>query len=121
GGVAAPILMMAGLRSTPAATASLLLNLEAVATALIAATLFRETIGRRVWAATALVTVGASLLGWRADEPWGLSAGIAGIAGACALWGLDNNLTRLVRAPDPVVIVCVKGLAAGAFSLGLAR
>jgi drug/metabolite transporter (DMT)-like permease len=121
GGVAAPILMMAGLRSTPAATASLLLNFEAVATAWIASKVFGEAIGRRAWAATALVTGAACLLVWRADEPWGLSAGAAGIAAACALWGLDNNLTRLVHAADPLVIVGVKGLAAGSFSLVLGR
>ncbi|NIS59738.1 MAG: EamA family transporter, partial [Proteobacteria bacterium] len=42
GGVAAPIVLMFSLQATPAATASLLLNFEGVATALIAALVFKE-------------------------------------------------------------------------------
>ena len=48
GGFLGPILLAAGLARTPAATASLLLNLELVATAVLAAILFHEHIGRRV-------------------------------------------------------------------------
>jgi len=120
GGVLAPIMMMYGLRATAAATASLLLNFEVVATALIATALFGEAIGRRVWVAVGLITIAGCILAWRANEPWGLSAGVLGIIGACVLWGLDNNLTRIVSAKDPLAIVCVKGLGAGAFSLVLA-
>lgn len=121
GGVAAPIAMLYGLRATPAATASLLLNFEVVATTFIAASIFGEAVGHRAWAAVALITVAGCLLAWRPNEPWGLSAGVVGIVAACALRGLDNNLTRLVSAQDPIAIVCVKGLGAGAFSLALAR
>ena len=46
GGAVGPALLMAGLVHTPAATASLLLNLELVFTVLLAATLFREHLGR---------------------------------------------------------------------------
>ena len=48
GGVAAPIVLMFSLQHTLAATASLLLNFESVATALLAALAFREAIGRQV-------------------------------------------------------------------------
>ena len=120
GGIAAPIVMMYGLRETPAATASLLLNFEVVATALIAAAVFGEAIGRRVWIAVGLITAAACLLGWRPNEPWGLSMGVFGIIVACALWGLDNNLTRIVSAMNPMAIVCVKGVGAGVCSLALA-
>jgi drug/metabolite transporter (DMT)-like permease len=36
------------------------------------------------------------------------------------LWALDNNLTRLVAEADPLLIVEVKGLAAGAVNVILA-
>jgi drug/metabolite transporter (DMT)-like permease len=120
GGLAAPILMMYGLRATPAGTASLLLNFEVVATTLIAAVAFHEAIGHRVWIAVTLITTAACLLAWRPGEPWGLSVGAVGILGACALWGLDNNLTRLVSTADPMTIVCVKGFGAGTIALALA-
>ena len=47
--IAAPILLMLGLKFTPAANASLLNNFEIVATAVIAFTMFHEAIGRRLW------------------------------------------------------------------------
>ena len=62
GGVAAPIVLMLGLRATPAATASLLLNFESVSTTLLAATFFHEYIGKRVWLAIVLVTAASIIL-----------------------------------------------------------
>jgi drug/metabolite transporter (DMT)-like permease len=120
GGVAAPIILMFSLTATPAGTASLLLNFEGVATALIAGLAFREAIGRLAWAAIALVTLGSIILSWNANVSWGFSAGALGVMLACALWGLDNNLTRHISAKNPLTIVTVKGLAAGTFSLVLA-
>ena len=48
GGALGPALLMVGLRLTPASTASLLLNLEGVLTALLAWFIFRENFDRRV-------------------------------------------------------------------------
>ncbi|MCL4507314.1 MAG: EamA family transporter [Chloroflexi bacterium] len=120
GGVAAPIVLLFSLRDTPAATASLLLNFEGVATTLIAALAFKEAIGRRVWLAIACVAAASVLLSWQTGGNWGISLGAGGIVLACVLWGLDNNFTRNVSAKDPTAIVTVKGLAAGAFSFLLA-
>jgi drug/metabolite transporter (DMT)-like permease len=119
GGVAAPIVLLFSLRTTPAATASLLLNFEGVATTLIAVLAFKESSSRRVWGAIACVTLASILLSWQANAEWGISLGALGIVAACVLWGLDNNFTRNVSAKDPTVIVMIKGLAAGAFSLVL--
>jgi len=117
GGVAAPILLMFSLKSTPAATASLLLNFEAVSTALIAALFFKEALGKRVWASVALITAAAIILTWDNSGEWGISLGALGIIGACLLWGADNNMTRMVSLKDPLVITMVKGFGAGAVSL----
>lgn len=121
GGVMAPVLMMAGLARSAAGTASLLLNVEAVATSLIAALVFREAVGRRIWIAVALVTAGAMLLAWQPGQPQAISLGLLAVVAACFLWGVDNNLTRLVSSTGPMTMVAVKGWAAGTFSLGLAR
>lgn len=120
GGVAAPIVLLFSLKNTPAATASLLLNFEGVATMLIAGLLFREAIGRRVGVAILCITAASILLSWQTQYEWGVSLGALGIVLACALWGLDNNFTRNISAKDPTAIVMMKGLAAGAFSLALA-
>lgn len=120
GGFLAPVLLMIGLASTPAATASLLLNAEAVATALIAAAFFAEGIGRRVAAAIGLITAAGMILSFDPAGHLGLSLGALGVLGACALWGFDNNCSRQISSKDPFAIGTVKGLGAGLLSLPLA-
>ncbi len=120
GGVASPIILMYSLQSTPAATASLLTNFEAAATALIAAVIFHEAMGRRIWIAIACVTAASVLLSLELKGEWGISPGAIGVLVACVFWGLDNNLTRYISAKDPVVIVMFKGIGAGLFSVALA-
>lgn len=119
GGVAAPIVLMLGLQETPASTASLLLNFECVATTVLAAFLFKEYIGRRIWLAAGCITLASAVLSFKNGE-LGLSAGALGIILACILWGFDNNLTRNISTKDPLAIGVVKGLVAGSFSFVLA-
>ena len=120
GGVIAPIMLMISLRHAPAATASLLLNFEGVATTLIAAIVFKEAIGRHAWWAIGLITLASILLSADFTNQWGFSLSALGILAACVMWGVDNNLTRNISAKDPLVIVTVKGLAAGLVSLIIA-
>ena len=63
GGVVAPVLLLLGLERLPAADTSLLLNLEAPLTVLLAVMLFGEQIGARGLIATALIVLGAVALG----------------------------------------------------------
>jgi drug/metabolite transporter (DMT)-like permease len=120
GGVVAPILLMIGLSRTSGFAASLLINFEAAATALIAVLLFREPAGRRVWVALALMTAGGVLLSWDPGQGRIEPVGPLLILSAMAGWGLDNNLTRQISDKDPVQIAMLKGLVAGAVALGLA-
>jgi drug/metabolite transporter (DMT)-like permease len=121
GGVLGPILLMYGLTRTSAANASLLLNLEAVLTALVAWVVFRENADRRIVLGMALIVGGGVVLAWPHGGAAGTSVpGALAVAGACACWAADNNLTRRVSASDPVFIAATKGLAAGATSLALA-
>jgi drug/metabolite transporter (DMT)-like permease len=119
GGILGPILLLLGLQSTPAATASLLLNLESVATVMIACFVFGEAIGRRIWLAIVIITLAGTILSLDFTSEWGFSIGAIAVIGACFSWGLDNNFTRNVSAKDPLAIVAIKGLAAGSFSLVL--
>lgn len=120
GGIAAPITLLFSLRSTPGATASLLLNFEGVATTFIAFLVFKEAISRRVWWAIGLVTLASIILSIDFQAAWGFSLGALGIVLACVFWGIDNNFTRNISAKDPLVIVIIKGLVSGSFSLILA-
>lgn len=120
GGVVGPALFMLGLMNTSASAASLLLNLEAVATAAIAWIAFRENVDRRVGAGFALITLGAVFLSLPRTGELALSSGALLIAAACFCWGVDNNLTRKISGSDPSQIAMWKGLVAGAVNIGLA-
>ena len=120
GGILAPVVLLWGLAGTTASNASLLLNLEGVITTLIAAALFREAVGRRVWLAALVMLVAGVLLVHDPREPLRFSAHAVCIVAACLLWALDNNLTRKVAGADPVQIAAIKGLIAGATNLAVA-
>ncbi|MFN3567014.1 MAG: DMT family transporter [Burkholderiaceae bacterium] len=126
GGVLGPVLLLTGLAATPANTASLLLNLEGVFTALLAWVVFREHTDRRLVVGMLLIVAGGfALTGSAAAERGALWPALA-IVGACLAWGLDNNLTRKIAGGDAALIAAVKGWVAGgvnaalALSLGLA-
>lgn len=119
GGVIGPGLLMVGLSQTAASTASLLLNLEGIATMAIAWLWFRENVDRRILFGTASILAGALLLSWQGG-PEAFGWGTLAIAGACLAWGVDNNLTRKLSAADPVQIAMTKGLVAGATNLVVA-
>jgi drug/metabolite transporter (DMT)-like permease len=120
GGVIAPIILMISLKTTPASTASLLLNFESVATTLIAILFFKENIGKHLWKALICITLASIILSWDFRNQWGFSLGALGIIFACICWGIDNNFTRNISAKNPFTIVTIKGLVAGFFSLFLA-
>ena len=120
GGVAGPALLMYGLTRTDGATASLLLNLEAVLTASIAWIVFRENVDRRVFLGMVAIVAGGVVLSWDEMPRAGGLAGPLLIAGGCLAWAIDNNLTRRVSGGDAVTIAGLKGLVAGAANLSLA-
>ena len=113
GGVAAPALLMWGLSQASAASAALLLNLEAVFTALLAWLAFREHTSRRVAGGFTIILAGGLLLAWPGAGASLPAPAALLIAGACLCWGLDNNLTRKVAAADARHIGAIKGLVAG--------
>lgn len=121
GGVLGPVALMAGLLSTSGATASLLLNLEAVLTAVIAWVVFKENADRRIVLGMLAIVAGGVALGWQPDAGTQSSAlGPALVAVACLCWAIDNNLTRKVSASDALFIAGIKGLIAGTVNTALA-
>ena len=119
GGVAGPVLLMFGLSATDASSASLLLNLEGVATMAIAWIVFRENVDRRLILGAAPSSLAPSSCRGAA-RACGSSWGSLLIAAACLAWGIDNNLSRKLSSSDPVQVAAIKGLAAGAVNTGLA-
>jgi drug/metabolite transporter (DMT)-like permease len=117
GGVVGPILLLAGLTQTSVSTASLLLTLEGLFTALMAWFIFHEGFDRRIALGMFFLVVGALVLAWSGSPSFDGLIGPAAIVGACIAWGLDNNLTRKVSLADPMQIVAAKGLVAGPVNL----
>ena len=121
GGVLGPVLLMLGLVRTPATSASLLLNLEAALTAVIAWVVFRENTDRRIILGMALIIAGCVVLSWPSQQvTFRGSSGALLIALACACWAIDNNLTRKVSASDAMFIAGLKGWVAGIVNVGIA-
>lgn len=120
GGVAAPVLLMLGLRGMPAAGASLLLNAEAVFTALLAWFAFRENFDRRIALGMLTIVAGAAVLSWPKELRLGEALPSLLVLAACLSWALDNNLTRRVSLADASWIAAVKGAVAGGVNLVLA-
>lgn len=122
GGILGPLALLFGLTSTSGSAASLLLNLEAVLTAVIAWVVFRENADRRIVLGMLAIVAGGVVLSWPSGD--GGASGWMGpvaIVGACLCWAIDNNLTRKVSASDALFIASSKGMIAGAVntSLGL--
>lgn len=115
GGAIGPVLLVSGLARTSAATASLLLNFELVATIVLAATVFREHLGSRLLAAAALVTAAGVVLVWQPGVAF--DTGGLFVIGACACWGLDNAVTSRIDQLSPEQITLTKGLVAGGTNL----
>jgi len=115
--IAAPISLMTGLTMTTAENASLLNNFEIVATGILAAVFFRESIGRRMWMAIALISLASFLLSVENAASFSFSTGSILVIVACICWGLENNCTRMLSLKNPLQIVVIKGFGAGTGSL----
>jgi drug/metabolite transporter (DMT)-like permease len=121
GGLLAPVLLVFGLTHADAGVASLMLNLEAVFTAVLAWVIFKENADRRIVLGMLLIVAGGAVLAWpaagSASPDW---IGPLAIAAACLCWAIDNNLTRRVSGSDALFIAGAKGWTAGVVNTSLA-
>ncbi|MFA7554095.1 MAG: EamA family transporter [Spongiibacteraceae bacterium] len=123
GGCLGPVLLMLGLAQTSGSSASLLLNVEAVLTAVIAWIIFKENADRRIVMGMFAIVLGGIIVSWPSALMEGTNNTWLGpiyIVGACICWAIDNNLTRKVSASDALFIAGSKGLAAGVVNCSIA-
>ncbi len=111
GAVIGPVTLAWGLQRTSGASASLLLALEAVFTAVLAWVWYKESMDKKVWAAVVLLVAGGMVL----VLEQGLSGstqlfGLLAVGVATAAWGIDNTLSRGVADRDPGQVVAIKAL-----------
>jgi len=117
GSVAGPSLYFVGLQLTSGVQGVLMINTEAVFTALLAFAIFAEPLTAYTIGAGAAVLAGGIWLSWpeKSEQLWaGHTLGNLLIALGYFGWACENNLGRLLGANIPTVtLVCVKALAAG--------
>lgn len=117
GGVLGPVLLLLGLRLASAASVSMWLNLEMVATAVLGVLLFRDYLGRWGWLGAAGVVLAGTVLSYE-EGTAGPGAGLL-VAASCVCWGLDNHLTALIDGITPTQSTLCKGLVAGSVNLAI--
>jgi len=111
GAVIGPVALAWGLQHTSGTSASLMLTLEALFTALLAWRLYRETMDGRVWTAMALLLAGGMLLVLDQGRAGGAQLwGLLAVLLATAAWGVDNTLSRALAERDPGQVVMAKAL-----------
>ena len=110
GAAIGPVALAWGLQRTSGASASLMLTLEAVFTAVLARLWYHETLDRRVVLAMVLLTLGGMVLVVdRAEGGASQMLGLLAVLVATAAWGVDNTLSRSVADRDPGQVVMFKG------------
>jgi drug/metabolite transporter (DMT)-like permease len=120
GAVGAPMCLIWGLQRTDAISASLLLNFEALFTALLAWAVHGEPIGRRVALALAAMSVGGALLASAGGSGLpGIGIGALAIVLATLGWALDNTLSRPLAELSPTQVVAWKGGLGALLSVAL--
>ncbi|HZA95035.1 MAG TPA: DMT family transporter [Burkholderiaceae bacterium] len=118
GAVIGPVALAWGLQRTSGTSASLMLTLEALFTALLASRLYHETMDKRVWAAMLLVLAGSVVLVLDQSRGGASVAGLLMVMVATAAWGMDNTLSRALAERDPGQVILFKAvLGATATSL----
>ena len=115
GGFAGPLLLLAGLKTANAASVSIWLNMELVATAILGVLIFKDALDRNAWIGV-LLTILAGIITSFGEGSSGLTSGLLIIA-ACLCWGLDNHLTALTDGASPQTVTFIKGLMAGSVNL----
>jgi drug/metabolite transporter (DMT)-like permease len=104
-----PVALAWGLQHTSGTSASLMLALEALFTALLARALYHEVMDSRVWAAMLLLIAGGIVLVLDRGQIGGVQMlGLLAVLGATAAWGVDNTLSRAVAERDPGQVVLGK-------------
>lgn len=111
--IAAPILLMHGLKITSSANATLLNNFEIVATSLIALVVFKEVVSKKLWIAIGLVTLASIILTFEGVGSFSFNLGSLMVLGAATCWGFENNCTRMLSHKSSEQIVVIKGIFSG--------
>ena len=105
GSIFPTLLIVYGVAATTATTASFLFSFEGAATVIMAYILFREAVGRRIWAAVICITLSCMIMSLGdGAEYFGFhfSYGAVLILFACLSWGIANSCIHMISSADPI-------------------
>jgi drug/metabolite transporter (DMT)-like permease len=109
GAVIGPVALAWGLQNTSGSSASLMLTLEAVVTAVLAWRWYGESMDKRVIAALLLLLAGGLVLVLEQGAVGQVQLfGLLAVLLATVAWGVDSTLSRGVADRDPGQVVLVK-------------
>ncbi len=117
GGILGPVFLLLGLKIANAASVSLWLNLELVATAILGWLFFKDHLDFRGWIGVGGAILAGVLITYHEGQS-GLQA-VLFVSAACICWGLDNHYTALVDAITPTQMTFLKGLVAGSINCAI--
>ena len=115
GGLLGPLLLLIGLRAANAASVSIWLNMELVATAILGVLIFKDSLDKFTWIGV-ILTIIAGVITSFGEGVSGLASALL-ITAACFCWGVDNHLTALTDGATPQAVTFVKGIMAGTVNL----
>ncbi len=115
GGFMAPLLLLAGLKSANAASVSIWLNMELVATAILGILIFKDALDKNTWIGVFL-TILAGVITSFGEGLSSITSALL-ITAACICWAVDNHLTALTDGASPQSVTFIKGIVAGSVNL----
>ncbi len=115
GGFLGPLLLLAGLKTANAASVSIWLNMELVATAVLGVLIFKDSLDRYTWAGV-ILTIIAGVITSSGEGAGSITSALL-VTAACICWGIDNHLTALTDGASPQTVTFIKGSIAGSVNL----
>lgn len=115
GGLLGPVFLMLAIKRAPAASVSIWLNMELIATALLGWLLFKDHLHARGWLSVAITLAAGLMLSYDGGAAGLAAGGLTALA--CLCWGFDNHFTALIDDLSPSRSTMIKGLAAGGTNL----
>ncbi len=114
--IGSTICLMYAIKLTSAENTSLYSSFEILFTSILAMIVFKEIIHLPSWIGVVFIAAGCALLSVDFTNTGNItfSWGSLLALGACAIWGVDNNLSRLLSHKNKSQATMIKGLCVGA-------
>lgn len=115
----ASILIIESIKRIDSSLVSLLSVFEVVMTSLFAYYIFKDPISKYEFIAIILVIIASLILNFKYGILSNISLSSLLVIGACAFWGIENNVTALISAKEPEFFTSIKCMCVSLLYFGL--